>query len=485
MKNYLFLSLLASALLLTACEIIFLPPDYTPGEPATRQFWANDVRSKTYYRLSAQKLAEGEHCTVWVETGNPVNAAVAQSVARSYDRDVYPKMKNTFSIDNISYEGNKIDTLALADALTDDDGKLCILLLDIRDGYNPTTSPGYVGGYFDSTNLYSNASLPQNQRYSNECDMIFLDTYPAEPGSQDSYSTLAHETQHLINFVNTVVLERESLQDTWIDEGLSSAAEWVYLGDHLGQRVDWYNAATTAHKSKINSGNNFFVWDQYADDSALDDYATVYLFFQWLRLQSGGSTGIYKAISMSAYSDYNAIVTSINGYSNWGTLLKTWLAANYINAPSGPYGYMNDPTLKSVKARTAPAGPKSVNLYPGEGVYSVTDKSDSTPNQGKNIRYAGLNKSSGAVNDTAVYASGALLTYNIDTNAKGSREAGTTTGIAANVVNKVDESVPESLSVKPLLSGPYRIGAGEAFRRNGYEEKTPPPLRVNLGDSDN
>jgi hypothetical protein len=61
----------------------------------------------------------------------------------------------------------------------------------------------------------------------------------------------------------------------------------------------------------IHLGNTFFVWDNYTDPYdpyffsyfVLDDYSTDYLFFQWLRIQAGGSTAIYKDIFNS--NDYD------------------------------------------------------------------------------------------------------------------------------------------------------------------------------------
>jgi hypothetical protein len=281
--------------------------------------------------------------------------------------------------------------------------------------------------------------------------------------------------QHMMNFATGIITRAPYndtwLMDTWIDEGLSLTAEWVYSGSNIDGRLNWYNAGASG--TRIRTGNNFFVWDQYGDDSVLDDYATAYLFFQWLRLQSGGSTAIYRNIIGSRYSDYNAVVNAMNGYKDWPTRLKTWLAANYINAPSGPYGYMNDSALRNVRARTIPSGISSVNLYPGEGVYSATNSSGTTPNPGINIRYAGLSKSPDDVDDTATFASGVLLTYNIDTNQANRTEAGTTTGIAASI-----DIITESLSVQVTLSGSFFIDAKDMMRRYGQGEDNPPPLRL-------
>jgi hypothetical protein len=151
-----------------------------------------------------------------------------------------------------------------------------------------------------------------------------------------------------------------------------------------------------------------------------------------------------------------------DNYSDWGTLLKTWLAANYINASTGRYGYMNEPVLKDLKAPTVATGTTSLRLYPGEGVYSITSSSGSTYPQGQIIKYAGLNRTSPQVSDTSTYAGGALLTYNINTDIKGDYDQGTTTGVSSNAV--INSQVR---FVTPPLSGPYRIDAGDLLRRNG------------------
>ena len=161
--------------------------------------------------------------------------------------------------------------------------------------------------------------------------------------------------------------------DTWINEGLSAAAEWVVSGAHdtsSSGRLAWYNSDQTG---LIKYGNNFFVWDNRRPgtdpnshvNAVMDDYATVNLFFHWIRLQSGGNASFYREISESTYRDYRAVLNAMTDYIDWGSLMKTWHAANYIMAPSGPYGYMNDAVLKNIQAKTVPVGTYSLGLYIG------------------------------------------------------------------------------------------------------------------------
>jgi hypothetical protein len=455
-----------------------------PTNVLPRKFWAYNISTDNFYQLEAELLAEGPNCRVWAEKGRGITTATANSMVKAYEERIRTKMLDTFAYKGqIGFNGKDIgpidqiengevvanDTLELAGWMTDDDGKLTLLLLDIKDDFKQGVNDGYVAGYFWSGNIVSSSLY---SGYSNKCSMIYVDTYPAEPGSENSNSTVAHELQHLMTYVNAYISDKEYLLNTWIDEGLSSAAEWLYFGKQVDSKLDMYNANMSG---LIQKGNNFFVWGNHESESqyaAFDDYSTVYLFFQWLRLQSG-STSIYKEITLSNNYNHLAVTNAANramsgnGYDNWGTLLKTWLAANYINAPSGPYGYRNDSVLKRIKAKTAPVGVTNISLAPGEGVYSITNDFD-LPENKQSIRYAGLDKDGNDLSDTETFSGGALLTYNVNTNIEGNPESGTTTGVAASYA----EADATSRSVAGLsFSGPYVIDAGGILRRNGFEQK--------------
>ena len=449
-----------------------------PSNVPPRKFWAQNLATEKYYQVDAELLAESANCRVWAETSSSVNVSVdmATSMARAYENDILPKMLNTFAYQGPISDGGRIvanNTVELADYIGDRDGKLCILLLDIADDYKPGVNDSYCAGYFWAGNLFSkNDTRDSSFRYSNECDMIYIDINPGRPGSRDSNATFAHEMQHMMSYANYLITKKQFLLDIWIDEGLSVSAEWLYYGAHSTSRVGWYNQDPSG---LIQKGNNFFVWGNRENESqyaVLDDYATVYLFFQWLRLQSGSSS-IYGSISLSNEYDYRAVTNAANlvmpgrGYNNWGTLLKTWHAANYINASSGPYGYRNDSLLKDIRAKTAPAGVKTIPLAPGEGVYSITE-GFSLPVNTAYINYTGLNKNSAELSDTRTFSGGALLTFNANSSVTGSTVNGTTTGVASLVSTSMD-IVSDGNLRDVQLPGPFAIGAGDVLRQNGHE----------------
>ena len=460
------LVVIISVLFLFSCNP-FGPHDFG----AAGNFWVYDFKKETNYRISADLLAEGIFCNVWAERRSGITAIQAQLIADEYDNKIHLQMIEAFGHENPFYDGEYFsDIMELACWLSSsDDNKLCILLLDIRDNYQKGVNDSYIAGYFWGRDLYAG-------QHSNSRTMIYIDTNPGmEPSRFDTVKkTIAHEVQHLINYVTSILLVHNKIRtgtgymDTWIDEGLSSAAEFVCFG-HSVNRINWYidNGSGDNNKGLIDKGNNFFVWDNYRKENIyaiLDDYSTVYLFFQWLRLQSGG-TDVYREIITSPYRNHEAVVNAIKDYPDWETLLKTWLAANYINAKDGPYGYRGDPELINIRAPAPSSIETDVILAPGEGVYSATDTNGLLPDPGLNIRYAGLDKDSVQVSDNSVFQNGALLTYNANINWRtGALEEGKTTGIPI-----IANTLPAGRSVKPASDGPFPIGAADVLKRIWHE----------------
>ena len=438
-------------------------------------FWAFNYSTNKDYSIRADKMAENNYCTIWVERGNALGAMYAQEVANEYAA-MYEKMINVFGDYYEDDNGNSFNTMQWADFYGDNDGKLCILLLDIKDSYHLNPLSGYVAGYFWSRDFY-------DMNNSNNRDMIYIDTNPGfttPEHRQTAYSTLAHEMQHLMNFITSRLIRSNSLMDTWIDEGLSSAAEWLYAGKHIDSRIDWYNDDPTGW---ISYGNNFYLWDNYSNqdpDPILDEYSTVYLFFQWLRIhttnydQDYGPEDVWYWIAHSPYPDYRAVTEEAaiclenDDYLVWGNLLRDWLAANYINNSSGPYGYKNELTLKahyfSYNDET------TCKLYPGEGVYSYVNTLQQVPPSGTgdngNIKYAGLATDSVMTSGSYIHESNALLTYNINTFLKGGLEEGIITGASPPA------SIHPAAGVSGrsvLSSNPIAVSGADMLRRNGFD----------------
>jgi len=441
-------------------------PGGPSGNVTSAKFWAQNSQTEAFYQITANKLAENSLCEVWVEQGTSITDTQAKAIADEFSANIHPKIVGSFSksIDVPLLGKTYTSSLSLAyDVVKELTGKqqskLTILCLDIKDGFN---GGGYVAGYFAFRDFLSKEDVKDidSSVESNERALIYVDTNPGYSSEYVSefYNTIAHELQHLINFAVDIALEKGGLTDIWINEGLSSAAEYIYAGGHLQARINDFNNDATG---LIGQGDNFFAWDNYADQSKeanLNDYATVYLFFQWLRLKSGGSNDVYKNIIFSDYTDHRAVVNAMSGFSDWPSLLEGWLKANYYK--NNTHGYGIDSKLNSeVQISYAPGnGGVAANfpLAPGEAVYSKAT-SFTVPSNSGNINNVGLASGGTVSNGNSV--TGALLSYNKNTNIEGSSENGRITGVAANISKPL--VMPDS------LRGPYVISFAEMAKRSG------------------
>jgi len=399
-------------------------------------FYAQNMANEKYYKVKAETLYEGEKCVIWAEKSANITQRTAIEIAKVYDTIIRPRIVNTFSKKDF-YTNEKAepfdDMLDYANWLAGgNDGKLTILLLDIQDGFTGARNDSYVAGYFSGNNFYPKGKISGSNHYSNGRDMIYIDTYPGlRMQPRMVYATFAHELQHLINYVTSRQMRRRPM-DTWIDEGLSSRAEYLYLEENPPEKCEWFS---DDKDGTIAKGNNFFVWDNHREISLaiLDDYATVYLFFRWLYLQASAElqSHIFLDIAASVSNDYRAVTDAakqINpAWVNWENLLGTWLAANYY--PRNNYGYTGDDYLqKTIKVK--PITGQTISLYPGEGVYSIINNSFNPDRTSANIYYAGLAENKTIIGTSPPYTGNVLLTFNANTRNTEADETGCLTGIS-------------------------------------------------------
>ncbi len=382
---------LITLLFLPACPILEKLGETNTG------FWARRADNNQWYQVPSTLAYEGTYCQVYVEDANSylVSSATAQNIANEFDNNIYNLMRTKF--------GTEPDE--------DENGKVVILVLDIIDGMSGSS---YVAGYFDSTHQLDDP-------YSNKKDMLFMDCNPGISYMSAFYLTIAHEFQHMINFNQKYLVQGGSPQDTWINEGLSAAAETLYTGVYTNWKTDYYNSDSGGEQN-IRLGQNFVSWGRgvpsvYTD--LLGNYATVYLFFQWLTLQTNGSNMIYKEIIDTNFSDYRCVEAVANNRlyaGTWKEYLRDWFTANLYSRPTGKFGYRGKITLTPYGI--APNG--AWLLLPGEGVYSPITLSWTISTQ-VYIDYAGLNTSTYATDYLGTtYDGNVLLSYNFNGNPSGS-----------------------------------------------------------------
>ncbi|MBQ2144632.1 MAG: InlB B-repeat-containing protein, partial [Oscillospiraceae bacterium] len=224
------------------------------------------------------------------------------------------------------------------------DGKLHMLYYNINEGWNG--SGGYIAGFFYQVDI-SNNGLP----------ILNIDTYPGvyykNPNSgneykrmDDTYGTMVHEYQHLINYSNT------SGMATWLNECFSAAAEEIcYPGSSVVGRIqswenyyysdnnDWLNPPKEFEYSatdcpNLHKGYSLYAWSNDLDD-VLALYSQVSFFAQYLYTRFGNT--IYKQISSKYSSSETTAITNATGV-NCADLARDFRVAVTANAAQDQYG---------------------------------------------------------------------------------------------------------------------------------------------------
>ena len=157
--------------------------------------------------------------------------------------------------------------------------------MDVVDGWEP--GKGYVGGYFTPTNEASARDI----YFSNEREMVIVDTYPSDPTREDYLGVLAHEYQHLIHW------NQDAAETRFLNEAQSQIA--FYLNDygHAPQTFQFVRTPDTQ-------------LDEF--DNGLDDYGEVYAWMYYLWIHYAGSTyderaAFYRAINESKLKGLESI----------------------------------------------------------------------------------------------------------------------------------------------------------------------------------
>ena len=279
-------------------------------------------------------LYVGSHCYIWTPTSTSSTDYPLDGIDSSFAALAAAEFDSKFDLMQSSF-GNHTNG-------SSGDGKLHILYYNINDGWQP--GQGYIAGFFYSPDI-SNNGLP----------ILNIDTYPGvyyknSSGTEykrmdDTYNTMVHEYQHLINYSNT------SGMSTWLNESFSAAAEEIcYPGSSVVSRIqswenyyysdnnDWLNPPSEFEYSasdcpNLHNGYSMYTWNNNIDD-ILALYSQVSFFAQYLFTRFGNS--IYKQISSKFSSSDVTAITNATGVS-CADLVRDFRVAVTANAAQSQY----------------------------------------------------------------------------------------------------------------------------------------------------
>ena len=304
---------------------------------STYDWWADSlIDGAGQYQVPSTCRAVGTNCYIFVENAvwgtSRVDQSAVDEIVKAFDNQTTQQSidpsKGIFDIDVQTF-GTPPDV--------DNDQRIIILILDIRDDYSG--SGGYTAGYFYSVNEY-----PDNTFYtvdqsdttytrSNYAEIFYMDCNPADliTDRTDVLNTTAHEFQHMIHWAH------DTNESTFVNEGLSEIASYIC----------GYGLRSNGRYAQ-NTNVNLLSWG--TTDDVLEDYSRAALWTLYMYEQF--PIDIMKDFVDRSHHGFVSFNTTLGtydpNYSNFFNFLGEWLLANYINDTTidSKYGYTYAPIVK-------------------------------------------------------------------------------------------------------------------------------------------
>ncbi|MBD0319862.1 MAG: hypothetical protein ICV87_06000, partial [Gemmatimonadetes bacterium] len=193
----------------------------------------------------ARQVASSAHALIFEDLTNPSGGFTAdeyQQIADSFDRLIWPVVTGNF--------GEPSDR--------DGNGKVIILYTRAVNEMTPANSGSVFGGFYYGRDLYPKTAGGglDGCPGSNVAEMFYVlaadpngevnqNKRPKDQVRRSTQGTVAHELQHLINASRRLfVLNSNSREETWMNEGLS----------HIAEELVFHAAAGTAPRQNLGAG---------------------------------------------------------------------------------------------------------------------------------------------------------------------------------------------------------------------------------------
>jgi len=295
------------------------------------------------------------HAYFWFERGQSPDLSALEGAARQFDERIWPLNARLFGAAN-------------EDALGAD-GRVHIV-------NQSTIGPGILGA-FNPTDLCPRAQCPT----SNERPIVYLSLDLASPGSAEYLTTLAHESQHLLQAL------ADADERRWLNEGLSQLAEHLNGFDPQAIGIEHVSRFLAAPDHHLNG------W-LFDERDMARNYGAAYLFLLYLYERFGLET-VQAVASHPAdgLTSIQAVLAAQPGAPDVDGVFADWVIANLLDDPyagDGRYYYrtLDLPGAIVAQPLTVPAEGliyrDSVNQYGADylrldipGTYRITfDGSD-------------------------------------------------------------------------------------------------------------
>jgi immune inhibitor A len=157
------------------------------------KFWVTDNDTNKNFQITAKLVAIGENVYFWIEDGVKYNLREVNDLVKAFDTKILPTNHEFFGSEwTPGIDGDPRLHILYASGLGDN-----------------------IGGYFSSADSVN----PLANEFSNAKEMFLINADTEALSEEYTYSTLAHEFQHMIHWY------RDRNEESWMNEGFSELAQ--------------------------------------------------------------------------------------------------------------------------------------------------------------------------------------------------------------------------------------------------------------------
>ena len=339
----------------------------TPEEGVTKKMLWVDVSDhdtsgvlaldgKKYTMRKATLRAMNDYCYVWVlddnfssegtASGATINEDGAKNLAYQFEK-MYEPIRDVFGeeADVLYHYYDAIDISELSDTGT----KVNIVVYDIGGDYTEDQNGGMFG-YFHPKDYYTpeSASLHKDSTIlcSNNGKYFYVDSGFLNSSPQMTYSTLAHEFQHMIHHWQKRLAFGNS-SSTWFNEMMSMVCE-----DMIQQYLE-IKASNSPISRFAFFGSNYYLsglTDWLSGNDVVISYAGAYAFGAYLARNYGGKD-LIKQIAINQDVDQEAITQALQENTDtsgedFNSVFRRYPQALVLdNVPNAPSFYKEVPGI--------------------------------------------------------------------------------------------------------------------------------------------
>lgn len=289
-------------------------------DPDTKIYQLGDAQNfyvtnedNTFNTLHFTLKAVGSNCYIWIDDDSETNFgnSIDINAIKEKCENILPKLHNIC--------GNNYTTVNYSNVIpTSPSTKLHVFIYDIYGDYKGEPLKGGVFGYFHSKDFFNDES------YSNQEEIIYMDSYFLSNKDRETddvnvlqnmaYSTLVHEYQHLLNFINKNLNypKRSEGYFPWFTEMLSTLSQDLFQSE-----IGTTDEESSKHRLyDYNYGPQYGFANWRTGNDVYFSYANAYAFGAFLLRNYGGAKLIHE-ISTNEYVNEDAIINALKklGYN--------------------------------------------------------------------------------------------------------------------------------------------------------------------------